>query len=169
LAPVIGMSPNAFRTVVEIDLIGTFNVYRACFEYLHKPGASLIAITADLAVKPVMFQAHASAAKAGVNALTKCLAMEWGPAGIRVNAIAPGPIADTAGMTKLAPSAAAVAEQMKPKLALRDFGTKQDIAEMALFLCSESAQYVTGTIFDCDGGLALGDASADALTVRPRV
>jgi NAD(P)-dependent dehydrogenase (short-subunit alcohol dehydrogenase family) len=168
LAPALGLSSNAFRTVVEIDLIGTFNVFRACFAYLRKPGASLIAITADLAIRPVLFQAHASAAKAGVNALTKCLAMEWGPAGIRVNAIAPGPIADTVGMTKLAPSAQAVADTMKPKLALRDFGTKQDVADAAVFLCSEAANYVTGIILNCDGGLALGDASGDALTVRPR-
>ena len=168
LAPALGLSSNAFRTVVDIDLIGTFNVYRACYAYLRKPGASLIAITADVAVRPVPFQAHASAAKAGVNALTKCLAMEWGPAGIRVNAIAPGPIADTVGMTKLAPSAQGVADAMKPKLALRNFGTKQNVADVAVFLCSEAAKYVTGVILDCDGGLALGDASGDAVTVKPR-
>ena len=167
MAPVLGMSPNAFKTVVDIDLIGTFHVYRACYAYLKKPGASLISITANQAVSPVMFQAHAGAAKAGVNALTKSLALEWGPAGIRVNGIAPGPIADTAGMA-LGSSAKAVEDALTPKLPLRRYGTKVDIAEAALFLSSDSAKYITGIILDCDGGYALGDATGDALTVKPR-
>ncbi len=167
LAPVLGMSANAFRTVVEIDLIGTFNVFRACFEHLKRPGASLIAITAGQAVRPTMFQAHACAAKAGVNLLTQTLAMEWGPAGVRVNAIAPGPIADTEGMARLAPSAEATAA-LKARIPLREYGSKRDVADMAVFLSSANAAYVTGAIFDCDGGSALGDASADAISVAPR-
>ena len=89
------MSANGFKTVVDIDLIGTFNVLRASFEFLRRPGASLISITAGQATRASMFQAHVCAAKAGINMLTQCLALEWGPAGVRVNAISPGPIADT--------------------------------------------------------------------------
>ena len=166
-APVLGMSANAFKTVIDIDLLGTFNVLRACYAYIRKPGASIISITAGQAVRPVMFQAHASAAKAGINNLTRTLAMEWGPAGIRVNAIAPGPISDTEGMVRLAPSPEATAA-LKAKIPLRDYGTKRDIADMAVFLCSDNAKYVTGGIFDCDGGSVLGDASADALAVPAR-
>ena len=92
VAPALGMSANGFKTVVDIDLIGTFNVLRASFEFLNRPGASLISITAGQGARPSMFQAHVCAAKAGINMLTKCLAMEWGPAGVRVNAISPGPI-----------------------------------------------------------------------------
>lgn len=164
LAPVVGMSANAFKTVIDIDLLGTFNVLRASYDHIRKPGASIISITAGQAVRPVMFQAHAGAAKAGINNLTQCLAMEWGPAGVRVNAISPGPIGDTEGMSRLAPSDEATAA-LKAKIPLRDYGTKKDIADLALFLCSDNAKYITGAIIDCDGGSVLGDASADALTV----
>jgi NAD(P)-dependent dehydrogenase (short-subunit alcohol dehydrogenase family) len=162
LAPALGMSANAFKTVVDIDLLGTFNVFRASYSHLSKPGASLIAITAGQAVRPMMFQIHACAAKAGVNMVTKCLAMEWGPAGVRVNAISPGPIADTEGMARLAPNDSAE-DMIKARIALRDYGTKGDIAEMALFLASDSARYITGSIFNVDGGSELGEAGMDAI------
>lgn len=162
VAPALGMSSNGFKTVVDIDLIGTFNVLRASFQYLNRPGASLISITAPQAINPSMFQAHVCAAKAGINMLTKCLAMEWGPAGVRVNAISPGPIADTEGMARLAPTPEAEAH-VKARLALRDYGTKTDVADMALFLSTDNAKYITGTIIDVDGGTKLGDAGANAL------
>ena len=102
VAPALGMSANGFKTVVDIDLIGTFNVLRASFEFLRRPGASLISITAGQGERASLFQSHVCAAKAGINMLTKCLALEWGPGGVRVNAISPGPIADTEGMARLA-------------------------------------------------------------------
>lgn len=167
LAPVVALSANAFRTVVEIDLIGTFNVFRASWDYIRKPGAALLAITAAQGQRPSVYQAHACAAKAGINLLTQTLAMEWGPAGVRANAIAPGPIAETLGMAKLASSEEATAD-IKRRIPLRDYGTKRDIADMAVFLASDNAAYVSGAIIDCDGGLILGDASPDALTVPER-
>lgn len=167
LAPVAGMSANAFKTVVDIDLIGTFNVFRACLDHIRKPGASLIAITAGQGTHPMMFQAHACAAKAGINMLIRCLAMEWGPAGIRVNGISPGPISETEGMARLAASPAMEAA-LKARIPLRDYGTKRDIADMALYLASDNAAYITGAILDVDGGSSLGDASADALTPPKR-
>jgi NAD(P)-dependent dehydrogenase (short-subunit alcohol dehydrogenase family) len=159
LAPVLGMSANAFKTVVDIDLLGTFNVLRASHAYLNIPGASLISITAGQAVHPMMFQAHVCAAKAGVNMLTKVLAMEWGPQGVRVNAISPGPIGDTEGMRRLAPTPE-IEQAIKGRLALRDYGACADIAEAALFLASDSARYITGAILNVDGGNDLGDAGA---------
>lgn len=162
VAPALGMSANAFKTVVDIDLLGTFNVFRASFAHLNRPGASLIAITAGQAVRPMMFQSHVCAAKAGVNMITKCLALEWGPAGVRVNAISPGPIADTEGMARLAPDEASEAA-IKARIALRDYGSKTDIADMAMFLASESARYITGSIFNVDGGSELGDAGMNAI------
>jgi NAD(P)-dependent dehydrogenase (short-subunit alcohol dehydrogenase family) len=97
-APALGMSANGFKAVVDIDLLGTFNTCRAVFEHLRRPGASIINISATQAFTPMPMQAHVCAAKAGVDMLTKCLAIEWGPDGVRVNSIAPGAVDDTEGM-----------------------------------------------------------------------
>ena len=157
VAPALGMSANGFRTVVDIDLNGTFNVFRGCYDLLKRPGASLIAISAGQAVNPVMMQAHVCAAKAGINHLVRVLAMEWGPEGVRVNGISPGPVAGTEGMARLTPDAESEAA-LKASIPLRRYAEVPEIAEAAVFLSSESAAYVTGTIFDCDGGSQLGDA-----------
>jgi len=157
LAPAAGLSANGFRTVVDIDLNGTFNVFRGCHDLIRKPGASLIAITAGQAVNPMMLQVHACAAKAGVNQLVRVLAMEWGPEGVRVNGISPGPIAGTEGMARLAPGEGAL-RAIEARIPLRRLGELGDVAESAVFLCSESASYITGAILDCEGGSQLGDA-----------
>ena len=161
-AAALDMSANGFKTIIDIDLIGTFNVFRACFEFLNRPGASLIAISGQ-APRPTMYQSHVCAAKAGVNMLTQCLAMEWGQAGVRVNAIGPGMIGDTEGMRRIAPTEADN-EANTSSIALRSYGAKDDIADAALFLSSESARYITGTVMMVDGGLILGNSST---TARP--
>jgi NAD(P)-dependent dehydrogenase (short-subunit alcohol dehydrogenase family) len=158
LAAAGDLSANGFRSVVDIDLNGTFNVFRGAFELLRKPGASLIAISAGQAVNPMMLQAHACAAKAGVNQLIRVLAMEWGPLGIRVNGISPGPIAGTEGMARLTPTKEGE-QAFTRRIAMRRYGTVMEIAESAVFLCSDSAAYITGIILDCDGGSQLGDSS----------
>ena len=162
VAPALGMSANGFKTVVDIDLIGTFNVLRASFEFLRRPGASLISITAGQAERASLYQAHVCAAKAGINMLTKCLALEWGPAGVRVNAISPGPIAETEGMARLAPTDEAEA-RVKSRNPMRRYGLKDEIADMAIFLSSPQAAYVNGAIIPVDGGSGAGDASGNAL------
>ena len=153
-APALGMSSNGFKAVMDIDVVGTFNACRAGFEHLRKPGATVINISAPQAFLPTAMQAHVCAAKAGVDMLTRVLAIEWGGAGVRVNAITPGPIDDTEGMRRLAPN-----EQGKQKiiqaLPLQRFGKKDDIAQLALFLCSDAASYITGSIMVCDGGQSL--------------
>ena len=155
MAPAEALSPNGFKTVVDIDLLGTFHVVRGAWPHLRKPGASIINITAPQSVLPTPFQVHVCAAKAGIDQLTRTLAMEWGPHGVRVNAISPGPIADTEGMRRLAgnPKDEATWTQAVP---LKRYGTANDIAEAALWLSSESAGYVNGVILPVDGGLALG-------------
>ena len=160
LAPVLGMSANAFKTVVDIDLNGTFNVFRGCHDLL-APDASLIAITAGQAVNPMQLQAHACAAKAGINQLIRVLALEWGP-DVRVNGISPGPIANTEGMARLAPDASTKAAHYA-RIAMKRWGEIDEVAESAVFLCSSAAQYITGTILDCDGGSQLGDATPKEL------
>lgn len=157
LAPALGMSANGFRTVVDIDLMGTFNVFRACHAHLNRPGASLIAITAGQAVQAMASQAHVGAAKAGINQLVRVLALEWGPDGVRVNAISPGPIADTEGMRRLT-STPKLQEALTRRIPLQRYGDKREIADAAVFLSTGAARYITGVILDVDGGWQLGAA-----------
>ncbi|WP_181781650.1 SDR family oxidoreductase [Pseudonocardia pini] len=157
LAPAAQMSANAFRTVIDIDLNGTFNVFKGSYDLLRTPGASLIAITAGQAVNAVPMQAHACAAKAGINQLVRVLAMEWGP-DVRVNGISPGPISGTEGMARLAPDESTRAAHYA-RIPMKRWGEIEEVAEAAVFLCSPSATYVSGTILDVDGGSQLGDAT----------
>jgi NAD(P)-dependent dehydrogenase (short-subunit alcohol dehydrogenase family) len=104
-----------------------------------------------------MLQAHVCAAKAGINQLIRVLAMEWGPSGVRVNGISPGPIAGTEGMARLSPTPESD-RAITARIPLRRFGDVGEVAESAVFLVSSSAAYISGTILDCDGGSQLGDA-----------
>jgi NAD(P)-dependent dehydrogenase (short-subunit alcohol dehydrogenase family) len=165
-APALGMSANGFKSVVDIDLLGTFNTCRAAFEHLRRPGASIINISATQAFIPMAFQAHVCAAKAGVDMLTRTLALEWGPQGVRVNSIAPGAVDDTEGMKRLAPTEA-VRKAFFGIIPLRRFAQKSEIADLALFLCSDAAQFITGTVMVCDGGQSLATAKAELLGGGP--
>ncbi len=153
-APAIGMSANAFKSVIDIDVLGTFNTCRAAYAHLRKPGAVVISISANHAQIAYPLQAHVCAAKAGVELLSKTLALEWGPAGVRVNCITPGPTDGTEGMARLAPTEEA-RRKVNESVPLRRMGTKDEIADVATFLCSDAAAYVTGSIYHCDGGTAL--------------
>lgn len=153
-APVLGMSANGFKAVIDIDLLGTFNTCRAAYAHLRKPGATVISISASHASMPIANQSHVCAAKAGVDLLTRTLAVEWGPAGIRANCITPGPTDDTEGMRRLAPTPE-IRRKVENAVPLRRFGTKDELADLALFLCSDAAAYITGAIYVCDGGQSL--------------
>lgn len=149
------MSANGFKSVVDIDLLGTFHVLRQAHEHLRKPGASVINITAPQSTLPMRYQAHACAAKAGVDQLTRVLALEWGTEGIRVNAISPGPIDGTEGVKRLMAQSEADRERAISSVPLRRFGTLDDIANLALFLASPYATYISGAVIPCDGGGAI--------------
>jgi peroxisomal 2,4-dienoyl-CoA reductase len=152
LAPAAALSPNGFKTVIEIDLIGTFHACKAAFEALRTAGDSLVLnISATLHHHGTPLQIHASAAKAGVDAITKNLAVEWGPMGIRVAGIAPGPIGDTEGMRRLAPPGA-TEEKAKKSIPSGRFGTIEEIAAAAVFLRSAAGTYVNGEVIVIDGG-----------------
>ncbi|HLK63523.1 MAG TPA: SDR family oxidoreductase [Bryobacteraceae bacterium] len=153
-AQVNGMSANGFKAVIDIDLLGTFNTCRAAYAHLRKPGAAVLSISANHATIPIAWQSHVCAAKAGVELLTKTLAIEWGPQGIRANCITPGPTDETEGMRRLAPTDAA-RHAVEQNIPLRRFGTKDELADLALFLCSDAASYITGATYLCDGGQSL--------------
>lgn len=151
LSPAAALSPNGFRTVIDIDLNGTFNASRAAFEALHKAGDGLILnISATLHYHGTPLQIHASAAKAGVDAVTKNLAVEWGRFGIRVCGIAPGPIAETEGMKRLAPGD--LAQKGLAAIPAGRFGAIEEIAAAAVFLRSPAAAYISGHVLVVDGG-----------------
>ncbi|HEX8491536.1 MAG TPA: SDR family oxidoreductase [Pyrinomonadaceae bacterium] len=150
LCPAEELSPNGFGTVVDIDLKGTFNVCRASVAELKKTRGSILNISATLHYLGTPYQLHVSAAKAGVDALTRNLSVEWGRYGIRVNAIAPGPIEDTEGMARLVP--AEVKEKLRRKIPLGRFGRISDIEQAAVFLCSDAASFINGVVLVVDGG-----------------
>ncbi|XP_042524586.1 peroxisomal 2,4-dienoyl-CoA reductase [(3E)-enoyl-CoA-producing] [Dipodomys spectabilis] len=148
LCPAGALSFNAFKTVVDIDTIGTFNVSRVLYEkFFRDHGGVIVNITATLCFRGQLLQVHAGTAKAAVDAMTRHLAVEWGPRNIRVNSLAPGPISGTEGLRRLgrlhAPGL------LSP---LKRLGSKTEIAHSVLYLASPLASYVTGTVLVVDGG-----------------
>jgi len=158
------MSPNAFKSIVDIDLMGSFHVLHSAFAYLRKPGAVIINISAPQAFLAMPMQSHVCAAKAGVDMLTRTLALEWGPMGIRVNSISPGPIADTEGMRRLAPTEK-ILELTKRSVPLQRLGHASEIGNAAMFLASDAGAYVSGVVLPVDGGWSVAGASAAALAM----
>uniref|UniRef100_A0A7S1ETL1 2,4-dienoyl-CoA reductase [(3E)-enoyl-CoA-producing] n=1 Tax=Timspurckia oligopyrenoides TaxID=708627 RepID=A0A7S1ETL1_9RHOD len=148
------LSENAWNTVVDIDLNGTFRCCQAAFrQAFQKNGGIIINITATLHWNGELLQAHAGSAKAGIEALSKHLANEWGVYGVRVNNIAPGPIADTTGFRKLGGELPEkYRNQWLQKLALKRFGSTHEVAQAAVFLASDASTYVTGSTVAVDGG-----------------
>ena len=144
------LSPNGFKTVVDIDLLGSFNVARAGFEQLRQTRGSVIFISAGIAWLPYSHQIHAAAAKAGIDSMMKNLALEWGRYGIRANSIAPGYIGDTEGTSRVA--GGPVMDAVMATTPLGRLGTTDDIGQAAVFLASPLASFVTGTVVVVDGG-----------------
>jgi NAD(P)-dependent dehydrogenase (short-subunit alcohol dehydrogenase family) len=147
------LSFNGFKTIVDIDLVGSFNASRIAFDQLKRTRGSILFVTAPMAMMPHAYQAHVGPAKAGVEMLMKNLALEWGPYGIRSNSIIPGFVGDTEGMRRI--SSAEDSENFVANIPLRRMGVTQEIGEAAAFLASPLASYITGTSLWVDGGQAL--------------
>lgn len=157
VVPADKLSPNGFKTVIDIDLLGSFHAARAGFEQLRATRGSLIFISAGMALIPHAFQAHVGAAKAGIDMLMKNLAIEWGPHGIRCNSIVPGPIEGTEGMKRLLDPK--LAEPFLQHVPARRMGSVDDIGQAAVFLASPLASYITGCVLVCDGGQHLAGSA----------
>jgi peroxisomal 2,4-dienoyl-CoA reductase len=152
------LSPNGFGTVVDIDLKGTFNVSKAALPHLKARRGVVLNISATLQLLGTVGQSHAAAAKAGIDSLTRTLAAEWGPHGIRVNGLAPGPVDGTEGVRRLTtPSARAMINEQCP---LGRMATIEEVASAALFLVSDASAFVTGVVLVIDGGLWLKSGRA---------
>lgn len=163
-APSASLSPNAWKSVIEIDLNGTFFCSQAAFPVMKEQGSGrIVSISMTLHYRGWPLMAHATAAKAGIDALTRTLALEWARYGIRVNAVAPGPI-PTEGVRKAftPPSSGGVPDVFAVERALEDYakksipmrrwGTPHDIANTVAFLASPAGDWITGSIFVVDGG-----------------
>ena len=173
-APSASLTPNAWKAVIEIDLNGTFFCSQAVFPVMQEQGGGrIVSISMTLHYRGWPLMAHATAAKAGIDALTRTLALEWARYGIRVNAVAPGPI-PTEGVRKaFAPPGGsgvpdvfaverALDDYAKKSIPLRRWGTPADIANAVAFLASPAGDWITGSIVVVDGGewLARGQGGA---------
>lgn len=145
------LSSNAFKSVISIDLLGSYNTVKATFDQLRKNKGSVLFVSATLHYYGIPFQSHVGAAKAGVDALSNALATEFGPLGITVNCIAPGAVEGTEGMARLAPPTEG-GKGLLQRIPLQRYATTEDIANATVFLFSPAASYVTGTIQVVDGG-----------------
>ncbi len=155
--PAEKLSPNGFKTVVEIDLMGAFHASRAAFEQLKETRGTILFISAGMAFVPHAYQAHVGAAKAGIDMMMKNLALEWGRYGIRANSIVPGPIEGTEGMKRLMNPTQETA--FIESIPLRRMGTVDDIGQTAAFLASPLASYISGCVVVCDGGQNLAGSA----------
>ncbi len=164
-APSATLSPNAWKAVVEIDLYGTFHCSQAVYPVMKAQGGGrIVSASMTLHYRGWPQMAHATAAKAGVDALTRTLAVEWAPERIRVNAIAPGPIptegvrkaftppADSGIPDRFAAADARMDAYAQERIPLGRWGTPADIAQMVAYLASPAGDWITGSIFVVDGG-----------------
>jgi len=143
------LSYNAFKNVLNIDAIGTYTVSRVVFlKSMKQHGGSIINITATLHWNGELFQVHAGSAKAAIEAMARHLCNEWGRYGVRINNVAPGPIANTVGFETLG-GLSLTAQQTVP---IGRFGHTDDIANMALFLSTDAASFISGATIVIDGG-----------------
>ena len=150
LVPAENLSSNGFKTVIDIDLQGSFHASRGAFEQLKQTRGAIIYISAGQAFVPQAYQLHVASAKAGIDIMMKNLAIEWGKHGVRTNSIVPGPIEGTEGMKRL--SRPELDTKNKSIIPLRRYGTVDDIGQAAVFLASPLAAYITGAVLCVDGG-----------------
>lgn len=167
IAPISGLSPNAFKTVIDIDTIGTFNTIKATVPYLAQSaarnpnpnpsglgtgtGGRFLSVSATFHYTGMPLQAHVSAAKAAIDSLMASLALEYGPLGLTANSLAPGAIEGTEGMERLASSLVTDAKDKGKGIPSGRWGTVRDIADATVYLFSDAGNYVNGTTLVVDG------------------
>ena len=167
LAPLSQLSTNAFKTVMDIDALGSYNTAKACLPYLvesvkkHKnsgktnptgTGGRVIFISASFHFAGKPLQGHVMAAKAAVDQISNAVAIEYGPYGVTSNVITPGPIANTEGMNRLSRADPETRDRSMKAIPLGRWGECKEIADATVFLFSEAASYVNGTVLVVDGG-----------------
>ncbi|KAI9719663.1 MAG: hypothetical protein M1812_003434 [Candelaria pacifica] len=165
LAPISQLSTNAFKSVMDIDVLGSYNTVKATLPYLVKSatkyktdgkttpsagiGGRIIFVSATIHYTGLPLQTHVSVAKAGVDALSNAVAIEFGPLGVTSNVIAPGPIEGTEGVERLVRKED-IGDRLKT-VPLGRFGTVKDIADATVYLFSDAANFVNGEALVVDG------------------
>ena len=152
LAAAEDLTSNGFKTVVDIVLNGTFHCTSAFGrKMIESRKGSIVNIVTTYAWTGSAFVLPSACAKAGVLAMTRSLAVEWAAYGIRVNAIAPGPVPTEGAFSRLMPDPS-LEEMARNRIPLKRFGTPREIADAATYLLSDGAGYVTGDCLTIDGG-----------------
>lgn len=180
LAPISNLSANAFQRVIEIDTIGSYNTLKATLPHLivsakknpntgrnPSTGGRIIFISATFHYTGMPLQTHAAAAKAGVDAISASVALEYGPQGITSNIISPGPIAGTEGMDRLGDRAEESSGAAQRKNPLQRYGTTKEIADGTVYIFSDTGSYVNGEVLVIDGGGWRSPGSLDGLRKYP--
>jgi NAD(P)-dependent dehydrogenase (short-subunit alcohol dehydrogenase family) len=146
------LSSNGFKTVVDIVLNGTFHATSAFGKrMIAGGGGAIVNIVTTYAWMGSAFVLPSACAKAGVLAMTRSLAVEWAAYGVRVNAIAPGPVPTEGAFSRLLPDPS-LEEAARNRVPLKRFGTPREIADAAVFLLSPQSGYITGDCLTVDGG-----------------
>ena len=151
------LSPNGWNAVIGIVLNGTFYCSRAVGRYMiaRKRGGSIVSILANYVWTGSPGTIHSAAAKAGVMSMTQTLAVEWAPHGIRVNAVAPGPIESPGAARQLWSTPEAV-DRITSMVPLHRWGTPEEVADAVTFLAAPQSGFITGEVLTVDGGARLG-------------
>ncbi|TVY64681.1 Peroxisomal 2,4-dienoyl-CoA reductase SPS19 [Fusarium oxysporum f. sp. cubense] len=163
LAPIDGLSANAFKSVVDIDLLGSYNTLKSSIPYLlasaarnrnpvSTTGGRIIFVSATFHYTGVPYQSHVAAAKAGVDALSASVALEYGPRGLTSNVISPGGIEGTEGLQRLSSEASRESGQAARNIPLGRYGLLKEVSDATVFLFSEAGNYINGHVLVVDGG-----------------
>ena len=156
LAAAEDISPNGFDAIIKTNLYGSFYCTQACGRrWLERetPGV-VLSIATTYAETGSAFVLPSAMSKAGIVAMTRSLAAEWGHAGIRLNAVAPGPFPTEGAWKRLMPGSD-IEQQMKERIPLERFGEPEELADLAAFLMSDLSSYMSGEVVTFDGGEVL--------------
>ncbi len=154
IAPALELPPKGFQAVVDIALSGVFFVSREAGRLMRHRGGAIVNVSAPYATTGKPGVVHSACAKAGVEAMTRSLAAEWAPLGIRVNAVSPGPFTSRGAAERLWPTPE-IEARVRSEIPMGRFGTAEEVAELVCFLASPLAPWITGSVWVADGGWTL--------------